>query len=1069
MGYSFCHKALYIFVFLCILSNPYFEGAAANEPRIEFQKHIRPIFVEHCLQCHGPDAGARQADLRLDVREEAIAARPEKEPAIVPGHVKVSLLWQRITSDDPQLIMPPTEHEKPLSKQQISLLRQWIDQGAEYTPHWSFIAPQRPDVPPVPTSSDASRHYDIQNAIDTFVAQILAEKNLSMSPPEHADVLCRRLYLDLIGLPPSPAELDLFVAAAAHDRTTAVNALVNQLLASDHFGEKWARHWMDVARYADSNGFEKDVHRDQWAWRDWLIRALNRDLPYDQFITEQIAGDLLPTPTQDQVVATGFLRNGLVNEEGAIVPEQFRMEGNFDRMDCIGKAILGVSLQCAQCHSHKFDPVSQDEYYGMFAFLNDAAEAQSSVYSVSQLHKIREIETKVSDLAEQCIDAWNKTGEQSADTSWEEDLLVWEQAQHELQKAWTVLDTHEHVWLDGVNHPEELVDHSIVVLGHPTVKGGMYVIAEPKMDGITGLRLEALTYHDLPYGGPGRNSYRGNFVISELSVEVKPPEASNWTAVTLQQATADFSETERIVDGDEAKEKDKRRRVGPVAFMIDGKKMTGWSPDRGPGRRNTDSVAVLQFAEPLHYPSGTTLKISLSFHHSPTGDGRQNTMLGRMRFGITRTTTPTATPYLHAATLAMAKPGTRRTESEQAAVVAAWRSTKTELKQLCDQIAAAYASYPDQTTSVLTLAVRDDADRKTTFLLDRGIWDRPKYQVDPHVPAVLHPLEASRPTADAADPPTRLDFARWLVDKRSPLTARVHVNRVWQTVFGAGLVRTPEDFGTRAPQPDHLQLLDWLAVEFMERGWSTKHLLMTIVKSATYQQSSRASAALRQIDPLNQWFTRGPRFRVEAEVVRDITLTASGLLKRDIGGPSVFPPMPESVLSDLYTRPQYWDVAQDAHRYRRALYIYRKRSMPDPALASLDAPNADAACARRARSNTPLASLVVMNEPIFVEAARALALRILREGGATDRERIDYAFQLCTGRHAHAAQQEEVLALLAMQYDRLNAGELTADAIITGEAAETPEIPSVATPADAAAWTIVARVLLNLDETLSKN
>ena len=598
--------------------------------------------------------------------------------------------------------MPPPDQKNPLQSEQIVLLRRWISEGAAYADHWAFTAPERPAVPDVahkavlPTGfADAAKTdqgsrppFVIRNPIDAFIVERLAQEGLPMSPPAAHEVLCRRIYLDVIGLPPAPSDVDAFVAAAGGKLNVAVQSLLDRLLEREHFGEKWARHWLDVARYADSNGYEKDLRRDQWAWRDWVIGAINADMPYDQFLIEQIAGDLLPNRTQDQLVATGFLRNGMVNEEGAIVPEQFRMEGLFDRMDCIGKAVLGLSIQCAQCHNHKFDPITQEEYYGMFAFLNDTCEAQSPVYSPAQLQKIAEIEAAIYEIKGQCRTALLSRSDESGDSSYEQQLAAWEQAQTAGEPNWEILDTVEQVWMDGVNHPHELADHSVMVLGHPTTHGELYLRAEPSLDGVTGLRLEALTHGDLPYGGPGRNSFRGTFAVSELRVEVQQPESGEWLALPLQNATADFSEAEQTLEGDDGKKEAEKRRVGPVAFLIDGQDKTAWRADRGPGRRNTDSVVVVQFAEPVSFPPETQTKVSLVFKHSSPGSARHNTMLGRMRVALTKSPGPRAPAHDHAATLAMQKPASDRSVAEQTAVLAAWLQSVPWLEQMCDKISA---------------------------------------------------------------------------------------------------------------------------------------------------------------------------------------------------------------------------------------------------------------------------------------------------------------------------------------------------------------------------------------------
>lgn len=1024
--------------------------------KVDYQRDIQPIFSEHCFKCHGSDEEARQAGLRLDQVDAAMAKLASGKMAIVAGQPAESELLRRIRSHNPEIIMPPPGEQNGLNDEQIAVMTQWIQAGAGYAGHWAFVAPERAEFPQAAEGDQGGCH-----PIDALVAAGLAERGLSGSPPAQPEVLCRRLYLDLTGLPPSPEEVAGFVTAAREDLASAVEATIEQLLASPHFGEKWARHWLDVARYADSNGFEKDMPREQWSWRDWVIRAMNSDMPYDQFVIEQIAGDLLPEPTQDQVIATGFLRNGMINEEGAIIPEQFRIEGIFDRMDCIGKAVLGVSLQCAQCHSHKFDPISQDEYYGMFAFLNDTNEAQVSVFTQDQLVQIDQISQGIRQVNDRVT---------SARSNWRTELAQWEAEQKVVAVDWEVLETFDETWIDGLNHPKKLVDHSIVNLGHPTKTGELYVRSQPDLQGVTGLRLEAMTCADLPNNGPGR-SLQGTFALAELKVQARRPGRDNWEDLPLQKASADFSTEERPVASiskADVKEDDKQR-LGPVDFMIDGDDTTAWYADRGPGRRNTDSVAVVQFAEPLSFSNGTELKVSLYFRtdlqeQRKTSDfGRGLLTIGRFRLAVTKSPNPRATRYDHAATLAMQKPAADRTPQEQQAVFTAWRQSLPELADFEAQIDRLFSDYPDTPpTRVLSLSARSPELHRKTFVLDRGVWNRPLHQVHPHVPATLHPISGG----DSLD---RLSFACWLADRRSPLTARVQVNRVWQAIFGGGLVETSEDFGTRALRPEYLELLDTLAVDFMDRGWSLKELVRTIVTSRTYQQSSHASSKAYRQDPQNRWLARGPRFRAEAEVVRDIALASAGLLNRRIGGPSIFPPVPESMLKYNFHALGYWKVETGPDRYRRSLYMFRKRSMPDPVMATFDAPNSDAACARRMRSNTPLAALVSLNEPLFIEAARGLAVRILRDGGPTDQQRADYAYRVCTGRPVKPAEWEAIGALLASQRQRLADGWISIGELATGTVDQRPQLPPDTTPQDVAAWFLVARVMLNLDETLSKN
>ena len=984
----------------------------------DFLREVQPILAEHCAQCHGADAKQRQSGLRLDQRDAALQGGDSGTAAIVPGKPGESELVRRITSTDADEMMPPPDHKKPLSAKQIETLKKWIQEGANYESHWAFTAPVK-----VPLPSVGAAH-----PVDAFVVARLKERQLALSPAASPAMLCRRLYLDLVGLPPTPEELARF-------EKVGYEATVEALLQSPRFGEKWARHWLDVARYSDTNGYEKDLQREQWKWRDWVVEAFNRDMPYDQFLIEQIGGDLLPGATQEQIIATGFLRNSMINEEGAIVPEQFRMVEMFDRMDCLGKAILGLSTQCAQCHSHKFDPLSQDEYYGMFAFLNNSYEAQSWVYTREQQQKIADIARRIGAAEERL---------RSSRPKWQDELAAWEQSLAAQQQAlaWEPLLATELETISGLNHPTQEADRSLLMLGHTS--NDVFMISAPELNGVTGLRIELLNHHELPHNGPGR-SRLGTWAIGEVELFIKKPDGKDWEKLKLVNASADFSEPEK-------KEADGKKASGPVAHLIDGKDETTWNADRGVGRRNQPSAAVLQLEQPLSQPAGTQLKIVW----------RVTDMPGCMRFSITRAAAPAAPAVDHAAILALQTPAAERSAPQQSAIFNAWRMTLADAKAVNDEIDAFWKEYPQAETSILHLMERGPAHRRVTHILDRGNWDQPRQDVEPHTPAAFHPFPEDAPR-------NRLGFARWLADPRSSLTARVAVNRVWQAIFGSGLVETPEDFGTRAPVPEHRELLDWLSVDFMEHGWSHKHLIRTIVTSDTYRQTSSAPPELRERDPRNVWLARGPRFRAEAEVVRDIALSVSGLITHKLGGPSVIPPVPQNVLDYNYTYPAYWKPAEGPERYRRTVYGFRKRSMPDPVMANFDGPNGDAACARRVRSNTPLAALTGLNETIFVEAARALALRVLREGGASDADRADFAFFLCTARQPSAQERQAILDLLASRRQRLADGWLDPRSIATGDATKLPPLPPNTTPQDAAAWTLAARVLLNLDETVSKN
>lgn len=989
---------------------------STNAQDIDFRKQIQPILSEHCWQCHGVDESTREGNLRLDIRESAIAGGESSKLAIVVGKASESEMIRRILSDDPDHVMPPPSLQKPLSKEQIELLQRWIDQGAQYDKHWAFVPPTRSEV----DLSQPVHGRKVNHAIDWLVADTLHKKGWPSTAQANPWELCRRLYLDLIGIPPTPQQVEAF-------QVEGLSATVEKLLADDRFAEKWARPWLDVARYSDTNGYEKDLQRDQWAWRDWVLDAIAKDMPYDQFIIEQIAGDLLPNPTQEQIIATGFLRNSMINEEGAIVPEQFRMVEMFDRIDCIGKGILGMSLQCAQCHTHKFDPITQDEYYGMFAFLNNTFESRSWVYTPEQLTLIKEVRDGIASAVSQY---------KEAHPDWETNFQAWKQQVLASRPKWQALRAELLETISGLNHPVQESDDSILMVGHHS--GDIFMIAPATLPTITGIQFEVLTHGELPFRGPGRSNV-GMFDLREIELFVQKPGSSEWEKQKFSAASADFSNPEE-------KSADGKNSSGPVANLIDGKDETVWKSDRGLGRRNQSSVVVLQLEKPLENLQDHKLKFVW----------RQGEMIGCCRISVTDTPTPSAPAIDHDAILSMIESPEISEKAFQA-----WMATREDAKDQNLAMENHWKRFPSAKTSVLHMSERDARNARVTYTLKRGNWDQPDRPTEPQLLGSFHPPVQT-------PEPARLRLARWLVDKQNPLTSRVAVNRVWQEIFGQGLVETSEDFGTRAPVPEYQGILDTLAVEFMDSNWSFKKLVRSIVLSDTYQRSSHATNMMLELDPKNRWLTRGPRFRCDAETVRDIVLSISGLMHHKLGGPSVIPPVPQNVLDYNYVYPGYWKAAEGPERYRRALYMFRKRSMPDPVLSSFDAPNGDAACARRIRSNTPLAALTGLNEPIFVEAANGFAMRILRESPASDLERIEKAYKIATSRSATAEEKSQLIKFLEQQRKRLADGWLNPREILSGDPGKLKELPEGTTPQDAAAWTLAARVLLNLDETLSK-
>jgi mono/diheme cytochrome c family protein len=947
---------------------------------VDFVRDVQPLFKEHCYSCHG--SHKQEAAFRLDHKPSAMKGG-DFGTAILPGKSADSRLVQAIEGKNPKMRMP--RKGDPLSVEQIAVIRRWIDEGAVWpdsasvkleqkTDHWAF-------KPPVKVKPPAAG-----NPIDAFIRARLEKEGLKPSPKAPAEVLRRRLYLDLVGLPPDPSD------------KSDVSDLSDKLLKSPHFGERWGRHWLDAAHYADSNGYEKDPMRFIWFYRDWVINAFNKDMPYNQFIIEQIAGDQLPKATQDQIVATGFLRNSMINEEGGVDPEQFRMEAMFDRMDTIGKSILGLTIGCTQCHNHKYDPISQEEYYRMFAYLNNDNEPWRVVYTPSEQMARSQVLKRVTELE-------NKLKHEHAD--WPQRLEAWKRSiKH---PNWTTLKFEDDP--SGGEKALRQPDGSILAQGYaPTKSEVKFNVLLDKPVKISAFRLELMNDPNLPAYGPGR-SQKGTAALTEFNVTMKIDGKD--TKLKFVKATADFGEPENTPlapfarDQDAAKDK---RVTGPIAYAIDGDDKTAWGIDAGPGRRNVPRNAVFVLEKPIEVKPDSGLTIGLSMKHGGwNSDDLQTMNLGRYRISATDAAEAEADPLYG-----------------KKAEFAVFRATVPEWKSINDEIEATWKQHPEGATT-LVLDAREQP--RMTALLKRGDFTKPGDRVSPGVPAVLNPLPKN---ADSS----RLTFARWLASDQSPTTARAFVNRVWQSVFGTGLVDTPEDFGTQGSKPTHPELLDWLAADFMENGWSLKKLLRLIVSSETYQQISHVTPELIERDPFNRLLARGPRFRVEGEVVRDIQLAVSGLLNPSVGGRGVMPPAPAHLFEKPASyAPFPWHVEEDAQKYRRAVYVFRRRSTPYPFLSTFDVPNGESSCIRRSRSNTPMQALMTLNETMSMEAAKALAARMEKEGG------IAQGFRLCTNREPTPKELQALEALSKRQSTRKDALP-----------------PMVA----------IARVLLNLDETITK-
>jgi mono/diheme cytochrome c family protein len=1034
------------------LSSPVTLRAASPSPtpaHVDFAKEILPIFEERCFECHGPKK--EESAMRADSRESLLKGG-DNGPSIVPGNSANSILVQVLTGTHETIAAMPKKKKK-LSADQIALIRAWIDQGAVWesaavaskrayaTNHWAFIPPLRPSTPTV------VRRSWTRDPIDAFVAARLEKEGLRPSPEADKAILLRRLSLDLIGLPPTPAELDAFLSDRSSD---AYERQVDRLLASPHYGERWGRHWLDAARYADTDGYEKDKTRFVWFYRDWVVNALNQDMPYDQFIVRQIAGDELPNATQDDVVATGFLRNSMLNEEGAIDPEQFRMEAMFDRMDAIGKSVLGVTIQCAQCHNHKFDPISQEEYYRLFAFLNNDNESSPVVYTPSEQMKADELRRKIHEIEARL---------QHGTPDWGSRMDAWGDATLAAQPKWTTAamefqgEKSERYFLQN--------DGSFLAQGYAPTKSSPRWRSTNQLSEIRGFRLDLLNDDNLPRSGPGRSIF-GTAGLTEFEVDVAPlSDPGKRTRVKLTKAVADVEMPETPLPATYDDKSNRKRVLGPASYALDGKDETAWSFDNGAGRRNQPHAVVFQAETNVAFPGGTVVDFIIRENHGGNNsDDNQNNNVGRFRISVSSGANAADQPALPDQVLAALKtPARQRTPGQKSVLFTAWRTTVPAWSKANAEIDALHRGWPEGTTQ-LTLTPREGG--RTTSILRRGDWLKPADPVTAAFPSVLNP-----PPANAGN--SRLTLAKWLVDRQSPTTARVFVNRIWQAYFGRGIVSTPEDFGTQSPPPSHPELLDWLAVEFMEHGWSIKHIQRLIVTSATYRQSSRVSPALLERDPLNDLLARSSRFRVDSEIVRDIALASSGLLSETLGGPPIYPPIPEFMNQPPVSYgPFPWHEAQGKDRYRRGLYVFRRRNQLHPSMSVFDAPTGDFSCVRRSRSDTPLQALTTLNETIFNEAARALALRSLQSGGTSDDDRISFAFRCVTSRAPSRTERADLRQFLERQKTRLADGWLDIRKLGAIDGDKTSELPSGTTPNQLAAYTALSRVLLNLDETLTR-
>ncbi|HWB08955.1 MAG TPA: DUF1553 domain-containing protein [Pirellulales bacterium] len=1026
--------------------------AENSAPPIDFNRDIRPILADNCFQCHGPDRSQRKADLRLDVQADALGKR-EGRAAVVPGDPGASELFRRITANDPDERMPPDDSNRRLSPDQINLLKRWIELGAPWQGHWSLIPPKRPSVPRVEENGWP------ENPVDAFVLDRLRRERLAHSPEADKTTLLRRVTLDLTGLPPTPDEVDAFLADESAD---AYRRVVDRLLASPRYGERMAARWLDGARYADSNGYQSDGERTMWRWRDWVIEAYNRNLPFDRFTIEQLAGDLLPDCTLEQRIATGFNRNHRGNAEGGIVPEEYAVEYVVDRVDTTATVWLGLTLGCTRCHDHKFDPFTQPEYYRLFAYFNNVPERGKAVkYGNSPPFILSPTRDQQAELA--AVDQQLASAERSFAQSAEQVAArqrEWEQ---------TLLEGPPYDW----NLTDGLVsrfpfDADLANAGDPRKPGKM--VDGAAVFGI-GRIDHALQFDGRAFVDAGDAAGFGFYDKFTLAAWIRLGDDPRGTIVSRMTDVSEGDGYQLCLAGgkvqlnlvkrwlDDALRVQTKRTLAPgqwhhVAASYDGSRVAAGVKIYIDGQ--PESLDVL--LDDLNQSFGT--KQPLRIGGGGGEDGRFHGSLDDVRIydrALDDDEVQIVAAVESVSSIAAMAPEHRPTglalkiracflnEAAPSPIREAWR----HVNDLRKKWAALIESFPT------TMVMQEMPQPRQTHLLVRGQYDRPGEIVSPGVPAAL-------PTLPAGATNNRLGFARWLVDPANPLTARVAVNRLWQMLFGAGLVRTVDDFGAQGEPPSHPELLDWLAAEFVASGWDVKATVRLIVTSATYRQSSKVSAERLSRDPENRLLARGPRGRLPAEMVRDQALAAGGLMVERLGGPSVRPYQPDGLWKDIAEGNYVQDHGE--RLYRRGLYTFWKRTVAPPVMIAFDAAGRETCIVRETRTNTPLQALALLNEVGFVEASRALAERAMHGRGEPS-DRIELAFRLVLARKPTAGERETLLAgwQRHLVHYRAHPDEAAA-AVAVGESQPDPSLD----PAELASYMAVAGVIMNLDEALTK-
>ncbi|CAN5900967.1 PSD1 and planctomycete cytochrome C domain-containing protein [soil metagenome] len=977
---------------------------------VDFNRDVRPIISSKCYHCHGPDEGSRKAKLRLDSHADAIK-EIKGAFAIKPGDLAASEVVARITSTDGDEVMPPPKEGHALTSREVEVMKKWIVQGAPYADHWAFVKPVKVNPPTIGQAT--------LKPIDAFIAATLADNGLSMAAEADRNTLVRRVALDLTGLPPTPDEVVNFTAPSA-----SYEAMIDHYLAKPAYGERWARVWLDLARYADSAGYGSDPLRlNIWPYRDWVIQAFNRNLPYDQFTTEQIAGDLLPNATQDQLVATAFHRNTMTNTEGGTDDEEFRVAAVKDRIATTAQVWMGLTLGCAQCHTHKFDPITQQEYYEFFAIFNqtednDRADDQPvmSLPTPEQTTRMEALQKRIKEL------------EQTLQGNPPELVAELQQWENSLSKpvVWEPLDITD---VSAATYQfEKKPDGSWLTVGGTSDKTHFTIKAKSGLKEITAFRLEALEDDSLPHHGPGR-SENGNFVITELTVNAKGSPGD----IALHHATATFEQDKFEADN---------------AIDTDSKK-GGWAIGGGTGH---SQALVLETQKPLQVIEGTELTFGIQQGY---GDDH---VLGRFRILATSQQAPILeAPVAVREILAVAREA--RTPIQESKLMSFFKGnsqTLTGASIELQQSRKELAGIKPEAVPVMREFAKDK--QRESHLFIKGNFLMPADKVSPSILKSFNP-------APAHEEINRLTVTKWIMSRDNPLTARVAVNRFWAQLFGTGLVETEEDFGTQGSLPSHPELLDWLAVDFMEQKWDIKALLKTMVMSATYRQSAKPSAEALQKDARNRLLSHYARRRLDAEQVRDQALAISGLLSAKLGGPSVFPPQPDGLWRAAFNGQRSWETSKGEDRYRRGLYTFWRRTVPYPSMATFDAPSRENCTVRRLPTNTPLQAFVTMNDPAYVEMSQSLGRRLMKEGGESVESRVRYGLQLALARPAKDGQISALVQLYQQELTNYQAQPEEAKKLATEPLGA---LPAGADPAVMAAWTMVANVLLNMDAVLMK-